>query len=326
MNNLEATSLPQSGFDNSFSRLKKAAKKKSALECFLIMVANIFDAYTAALFIRDSADKGCYTLRAVQSLSRHIAPDCRIAAGQGLVGWVAREGKMLHATHFEHDTRTLGVYTRDVGIKAFLAAPFPGRQGVLMVDSRNRYAFTPKKQQILQNCAETASELWSALARKTELSFYRRWHRWQHAVSDTPAGQLDNLVSLLDFDRGLVAYHETGKKYFSVLSLIGWSHGANCRNRRFNVGQGLTGWVFKHRQHLVLSKLGEHRERSYILFQGDRLDRGPALVGIYFPVASGALAWILSGNTSPSLWPEDFADLLTSAMDRIYSKGGSIGS
>lgn len=286
-----------------------------SLDAFVRMVANVFDAHTAALFVQTVPGESL-SLVAWESLSPHILPQCSIQIGHGLIGWVAREGKDLHVTRFDRDTTTLGLYEKDVEIKAFLASPLPGSNGVLMVDSKNRYAFPDKKQRILKDCAQVAFALWAASKCRRELDFYRRWQDLFAGPSRDLKGLLAGLRDILGLGSALVAYRKNGQKTFCIKASMGLSESAGLKRRRFSVDKGLVSWVFRHKNHLVLSRFAENRQKSYLLWPGEPFDRGPVLIGIYQSVATGALAWIATGDTDLAGLPEGFADLILGAINK----------
>ncbi len=290
------------------------------LKHFVEMVANMFEPLTAALFIRSHRGDDL-DLVAWETLSSHVVPECTIGLGHGLIGWVAREGKMLHVTHFDRDTRTLGIYSRDVEIKAFLATPLLHGEGVLMVDSRNRYAFPEKKQRILENCAAIASDLLSSWRGQRELEFYRCWHDWHLGLSGGTQDILTDLRELLGLKWGLVAFREGNKDTFVVQNTTGLPQGAIPKTRFFNVDTGLVGWLLKYRKHLILSRFGKDRHRSYFLWPDEPFDRGPVVIGLFQSVEAGALAWILTGNIELSGWPEGLAELLVLSLDKGICRG-----
>jgi hypothetical protein len=286
----------------------------ASLDPFIKMVANVFDAHTAALFVRIVPGESL-NLVAWESLSPHIIQQCSIKMGHGLIGWVAREGKDLHVTRFDRDTRTLGLYDKDAEIKAFLASPLPRTEGVLMVDSKNRYAFPDKKQRILKDCAEVASALWASRKYCRELDFYRRWQN----MFTGPSGDFDQLLAglsaLLGARRGLVAFRKTGQKTFCIKASIGLSETAGLKRRRFPADKGLVSWIFQHKNHLLLGRLGENRQKSYLLWPGEPFERGPALIGIFQPVETGALAWVATDDMDLAGLPKGFADLILHAIN-----------
>ncbi len=289
-----------------------------SLDNFIRLVANVFDSFTAALFIRsDQGDD--LRLVAWESLSPYIVPGCNIGIGQGLIGWVAREGKRLHATCFDRDTRTLGIYSRDIDIKAFLATPLPGGAGVLMVDSKNRYSFPEKKQRILEDCAIVASDLWSSWKSSRELRFYSRWNKWRHGLSGEIEHLLASLKELLGLKCGLVAFHERGNNIFIIKATIGLPQKVRLEGESFDMRKGLVGWLLRYKKHLILSRYGADKHKSYFLWPGEPFDRGPVAIGLFQPIKAGALVWILTGDTDLSGWPEGLAELLVFSLDRVIN-------
>lgn len=122
------------------------------------LVANVTDAFTAALFLMDDKKADALKLKAFQSLSGSVIADAEFPIGHGLVGWVAKTGKSTQTSNFKADSSTLGFYGRDEDIKSFAASPlFDGDRvmGVLCVDSKKSYVFTEKMGKILDEFAET---------------------------------------------------------------------------------------------------------------------------------------------------------------------------
>lgn len=293
----------------------------ASLEHLVQLVANVFDSFTAALFIRSDKEDDLH-LVAWESLSPYIVPGCNIGVGQGLIGWVAQEGKRLHVTCFDRDTRTLGIYSRDVGIKAFLAAPLLRGEGVLMVDSKNRYSFPEKKQRILEDCAIIASDLWSSWKGHCELQFYRRWYKWHHGLSGKIGHLLTSLKELLELKSGLVAFHEKDKNVFIIKATIGLPQEISLEGQYFNVEKGLVSWLLRYKKHLILNRYGADKHKSYFLWPGEPFNRGPVMIGLFQPIEAGTLVWILTGDTDLSGWPGGLAELLVLSLDRVFSGEG----
>ncbi|MFO8240610.1 MAG: GAF domain-containing protein [Dissulfuribacterales bacterium] len=292
----------------------------ASLEHLVRLVANVFDSFTTALFVRSHQGNDALHLMAWESLSPYIVPECSIEVGQGLIGWVAREGKRLHATHFDRDTRTLGIYSKDVGIKAFLAAPLLSGEGVLMVDSKNRYSFPEKKQRILEDCAIIAADLWFSGKTYRELQFYRRWNQWHHGLSGKVGHILLSLKVLLGLKSGFVAFHEMHKKVFIIKATTGLPKDIRLEGQYFNVEKGLVGWLLKYRKHLMLNnRYGADKHKSYFLWPGEPFERGPVLIGLLQPIEAGTLVWILTGDADFSGWPEGLAELLVFSLDRVIN-------
>jgi signal transduction protein with GAF and PtsI domain len=292
----------------------------ASLEHLVRLVANVFDSFTTALFVRSHQGDDVLHLMAWESLSPYIVPECNIEVGQGLIGWVAREGKRLHATNFDRDTRTLGIYSKDVGIKAFLAAPLLRGEGVLMVDSKNRYSFPEKKQRILEDCAIIATDLWFSRKTCNELQFYRRWNQWHHNLSGGIGHILVSLKELLGLKSGLVAFHQMDRKVFIIKATTGLPQDISLEGQCFNVEKGLVGWLLKYRKHLMLiNRYEADKHKSYFLWPGEPFDRGPVLIGLIQSIEAGTLVWIVTGDTDFSGWPGGLAELLVFSLDRVIN-------
>ncbi len=280
------------------------------------MVANLFDAYTAALFLRSKHGES-YRLVAKESLGDAVKDSCVIESGQGLIGWVAREGKRLHVTHFTRDTRTLGIYKIDTGIKAFLASPLPYREGVLMVDSKNRYAFPEKKQRILDDCARVAYDLWFLIRQEVEREFYRKLLDW---LIDSGANFLDDigrLGKLLGLKMVLYACKDRGEKLYRLRGTIG-VHGLKAGDTLYSVDEGLMGWFFRYKKNVILNKFRGEAAQSFIIKRNESLNPGPVVVGICLPENGETSEVVLfSGETDIERWPSDILETLSRSLSRI---------
>jgi len=125
------------------------------LDSLARLISNVTESFTTAIFLLEP-ESGLLRLKSNHSLSQNVIDKVSIPVGQGMIGWVAQNRQPLHATHFQHDTTTLQLYRTNEEIKSFLAVPIQSRevQGVLCIDSKKQYVFTPKTQKILGNFAE----------------------------------------------------------------------------------------------------------------------------------------------------------------------------
>jgi len=292
--------------------------KNSSLDHHVRMVANVYDAHTAALFIKP-AHSSVMELVARESLSRQLIPGCVIEPGQGLLGWVAKERRRLHVTRFDRDTRTLGIYAADVKIKALLAAPLPGGRGVLMVDSRNRHAFPEKKQKILDDFAAVALDLWDAHRCSMNLEFYRTFCR---IVLDRRMSMMSciiKLARLLGLDTVVAATMVHGSGMYTVEKV--WRRGMDSERwggRQFSINEGYTGWFFRKGMSLIMRDFRGDAQKSFLLGEKEMLNRGEVLVGVVVPGTSMSVVVIFTGTAVVSAWPDELLDMLTGAM-RVHA-------
>lgn len=140
--------------------------------------ANVADAHSCFIFLpqtmlRDddtppSSDEAKYiTLAGYHSLSNDVIREAKLIRGNGLVGWVAKHHRSIHVSPFEHDSRTLGMYTLDQSLKSFIGIPIAleeqvaeykdGSSGVLACDSRKSFAFSKLHGKLLEDLAREVS-------------------------------------------------------------------------------------------------------------------------------------------------------------------------
>ena len=289
--------------------------ENSSLENHIKMVANVYDAHTAALFIQQP-HSNILELVAKESLSRQIVPDCIIRPGEGLLGWVARENRRLHITRFDRDTRTLGIYAKDVDIKALLAAPLPEGRGVLMVDSRNRHAFPEKKQKILEDFAAVARDLWNVHKCRIELDFYRSLTDILLKTHLTTREYLVNIAKLLGMDTVVMSVMLHGQKKYSVEMV--WRKGIRSdrwAGKIFDIEQGYTGWFFRKGMNLLMKDFKGDAQKSFLIGEDDLLTRGEVLAGIISSAGKRYRVIIFTGPNHISNWPDRLLDLTARAID-----------
>ena len=294
----------------------------SSLEHHVRMVANVYDAHTAALFIQ--VEKGGELLLAAkESLSRQIVPECVIRPGEGLLGWVAREQRRIHVTRFQRDTRTLGIYARDVQIKALLAAPLPGGRGVLMVDSRNRHAFPEKKQKMLDDFAIVAWNIWQAERELRELAFYRSFNH-DLLVSGLGLEQAAiKTAKLLGLDTVLVATWPHKTKKYRIETV--WRRGADSsrwNGCEYDINQGYAGWFFRKGINLLIKGFRGDSNKSCLLSDTDILCRGSVLMGIIIKGGMADRLVLFTGDANTSFWPDNIPEMVGNVLGLHASQDG----
>ncbi len=127
----------------------------------LSIVCNVFDAYSGVLFLPLPGTQQ-YMLAASFSLGDDIKPELRLSPGQGLVGWILREGQPLCISNFDKNRGKLGYYSgnAEAKIKAFMGVPLRKAPGAICIDSKKTYSFVEKDQKILSQFADLFSTLY----------------------------------------------------------------------------------------------------------------------------------------------------------------------
>jgi GAF domain-containing protein len=224
----------------------------------MALALNVFDAYSAVLFLPGPDSSDC-RVAAHYSLGDDVKTDVVISPGMGLAGWIIRSEKPLLVGNFDQKRGFLGYYDQkdEARIRAFMGCPVPGCGGAICLDSRKTFTFGEKDQKILSQFAQiTASHCQIERRRAVDdrdARYYRamvtiRGLRRSHPT--WPAFQAALLGALSDttgFSSCFLAVRdESGQGYY----LDGPSHGVFEHPldapKKFTVGQGLIGWVFKN--------------------------------------------------------------------------------
>jgi len=246
------------------------------LDSLARLISNVTESFTTAIFLLEP-ESGLLRLKSNHSLSQNVIDKVSIPVGQGMIGWVAQNRQPLHATHFQHDTTTLQLYRTNEEIKSFLAVPIQSRevQGVLCIDSKKQYVFTPKTQKILGNFAEHIARMVEIdrqgrmqTARMVEVSILREFTK-----SMQKAGSRSALLPLLcslpqelvNRQGCAVIWSDPTTKRWVLAGTQGIPLPAKVE-LEIAIEQSLCGWVLRHNQVLYVPELREDREFPVHLF------------------------------------------------------------
>ncbi len=293
------------------------SKKKTSLDIFIEAVQDCFDAHTSALFVVTSDSKGQgwnagddfdgveAELVSCSSLSDKVVEDARLRAGQGLLGWSLKSGEFLHATDFKRDTRTLGIYSEDVGIKAIMVSPIGGRRcGVLMVDSRNQFTFSEKKQRQFRSMATICGSLVDSYYDQARLGFLNRFVDEYNRLKTGGETALKALLEITTLDIGVKLTIRDGRAFVDIVV----PYGAHRMDEHFLRDiKGITSLLIKHRRPLLLDRF-----RALNGSGGGASPIGPTVMGIPLVDREGVTGsvWILSGKKRLLGWPKGLETML----------------
>lgn len=269
---------------------------KEDFESLVRLVGNVMDAFTAAFFLSDGTS-GDLKLFTYFSLGNNINSNASFKPGEGMLGWVAKEQKPLTVKEFSHDTTTLKLYKQREDIKSLVAMPVLDDDrliGVLTVDSKRQYLFTPKDQKILK---EFANAIAQAVIR------FEQKHKLQNDA--TCIETMETLVKELSCSTSMAEVVKT--LYGGLHSVINHSHllfALKSADEGFfhlvpkpsleqdriekishKMDHSLMGWVMKNNQPLNHHDLSEHPNKKELgaeaqLRQGYRSFLGvPMVVG-----------------------------------------------
>ncbi len=290
----------------------------SYLDKVMGSVADCLDAFSACLFV-SGVSGSSLRLKAFHSLSDSVIPGAVIEEGQGFISWVMKNQKPIHVPRFNRDSRTLGFYRDDAGLKSLLAVPLPGKAGVISVDSRSRFAFLPKHERILRSLGEAVLELLDAEKSRALADFYSGIMKWQMTAFKSNGEAVRALLEVLGLDTVIVVRHLEDTSFYVVEDVVGRGRpggrsGKGLYGKRIPLGQGLAGWVVKHRSGILLDRRRKGTEPGLLLFPGETLDPGPVALGVFCPSEKEGLdvsyCFLFSGSADTSFWPADVVNML----------------
>ncbi len=280
-----------------------------SLELLIKNISETFDAHTVALFLA----RGEETLELFDfwSFSDDIEEDTNISKGQGPIGWVFREKRPLNISRFREGERLLGIYKKRPGIKALLAVPLPEGQGVLMVDSKTRLAFSKKQEKILLNFSRTISHL---LALEKAISIqpvFKAIIKWQSMKFSAYEDNLLSFMSIFSFEHCFICRHIPDRQFFMVKGVISSDENEYLRflrDRRFEVGAGMAGWIFKE-QSDFLKVHGKKGPRGFLFEKDEDIPFKDNILGFFYPPKENAISvehvLLFSGPTVTYSFPRD---------------------
>ncbi len=143
-----------------------------AHSCFVLIPSSIVKQFSDTVRLGSPTISNSYRadvleLGGYHSLSNELLPGALISRETGLIGWVAKHARGIHVSPFEHDSRTLGVYSADQHLKSFIGVPIlfgdSGSDesccGVLACDSKKAFAFSKLQGKLLDDLALEVSRL-----------------------------------------------------------------------------------------------------------------------------------------------------------------------
>ncbi len=295
----------------------------SPINNFLDAVANSLNAYTSALFVKES--KGLLRLLACWSLSDAIDHNVLLEYGKGPVGWVMREKRPLNIARFKQDSRSIGLYKKDVGIKSFMAIPLPEDTGVLMADSKTKLKFTDKHINILSSFGTCAFHLLKTMEYRAMNEMLLKLLRWDTFRGHEFQHILIELMEILQMKTCLILRRIHGKGFFKLESVIGElpkDFARQVTGKKYPLEAGVCGWIFRYSKDIVLKAFGTYPERSFLLEPNEKISPKDTVLGLFFPSSPGDIfrldhALVFAGKGDPEFWPKELPVLLKMRLDKV---------
>jgi transcriptional regulator with GAF, ATPase, and Fis domain len=254
----------------------------------LALIGSVFEAYTVVLFLPEQ--EGTYRLAASFSLGDNVLSNCRLEQGKGLVGWVLRRNRPILVNELDREGDCLGYYSREKEqrIKAFMGCPLEEGAGALCLDSKRSNSFGTKDQKILHQFAQLIQQLRDDIdntrSSQQEMGFYAclqtlhflrmRYQRW----SEYLGAFLHTLSQYTSFTYCFFASRDgKGGGYFLEGANRPILAAHSSGNRKFDINEGIVGWVFRNKTMVSTSKEGDSRTSKRLLSRDAEL---PALQSV----------------------------------------------
>jgi GGDEF domain-containing protein len=220
---------------------------------FVALAANVTDAFTAALLVRDSGSDRL-KIAAIQSLSDHLESGALLPAGSGFWAELLKRGAPVQDTSFQGDSAELGIYSRPEPIRGFMSVPV-GPRALLWVDTCRVYRFTGKHLKVL---VELASCMKHLLDLSSQIDHENRTERDLSLLGSVLAlgpgraavdnGRLDELVETIyaggEFDGVLAARPLEDGGLLRIAAALGFSPWVK-KGRLVRRGSGCVDWCLR---------------------------------------------------------------------------------
>jgi GGDEF domain-containing protein len=188
------------------------------------IIFNVYEAFTVAFFMKAGEHLKC---RSSVTFAESFDKNRAVPIEGTLPGWVIKHNEPLIIPNFDKDEMTLGYYGAPEDIKSFIGFPLDGK-GVIIVDSKRKWAFTDKEKKILAGFAaliqdeiereRKASELEERL---DELFLQRRMIGLlgaQRTTGDSVTEILEDCLGFCGGDMAFTGLERNGRLYIEALA------------------------------------------------------------------------------------------------------------
>ena len=252
------------------------------------LLANITEAYTAALFLRDRTGGDALRPAVWHTLSRGFRAEAPIRPGEGLVGYVAKHQAPVDVDRYQQGAGATLLYDTEEEIRAFLAVPVSDF-GVLVVDTKTRSVFGEREKKVVAHFASFLGNLVRQQETCAREAMYGRildlfYDVENAALSFNDRRQfygevLDGARRYIGLSMGFLCLLHPGRKQFTVEAVDGPSV-STLRGRSFPVSQGLVGWIFRELRPLTHSRVRPLPGKSYLISPDEPMRGYNAFVGV----------------------------------------------
>ena len=248
---------------------------KNALTNLIELTSNVADAFTTALYTVN-LEEGTLQLRSHLTLSSHLKTDATFIIGEGLLGEAAlhRDSRIDDFTGV--DPSHLEWYDEPEDIKGLMVVPVVRREleGILVVDSKENYSFTPKLQKLINGFADQMGWYLSLEKRSPnwidgEPADFQQMMKWCRFLNDSPHRKALS-ERFLHIPRSLIQCDATAIVWFEsdgtgrITHSKGW--GQSLKSLAVESGTGVCGSCLDSGQPMLVPNTLNH---PWIVFSED---------------------------------------------------------
>ena len=248
---------------------------KNALTNLIELTSNVADAFTTALYTVN-LEEGTLQLRSHLTLSSHLITDATFVIGEGLLGQAALHRDSCVDDFSGADASHLEWYSKPEDIKGLMVVPVVRREleGILVVDSKENYSFTPKLQKLINGFADQMG-WYLSLEKKTpswidgEPADFQQMMKWCRFLNDSPHRKALS-ERFLNIPRSLIQCDATAVVWFEsdgtgrVAHSKGWGQG--LKSLTVESGTGICGSCLDNGQPMLVPNTLNH---PWIVFSED---------------------------------------------------------
>jgi len=250
---------------------------KNALANLIELTSNVADAFTTALYTVNLED-GTLKLRSHLTLSSHLKTDATFTIGEGLLGQAALHRDIRVDDFSGADASHLEWYSQPEEIKGLMVVPVVRREleGILVVDSKENYSFTPKLQKLISGFADQMA-WYLSLEKKTpnwiegEPADFQQMMKWCRFLNESPHRKALS-ERFLHIPRSLIQCDATAVVWFEsdgtgrITHSKGW--GQSLKSLTVESGIGICGSCLDNGQPMLVPNTLSH---PWIVFSEDEL-------------------------------------------------------
>ena len=248
---------------------------KNALTNLIELASNVADAFTTALYTVD-LEEGTLKLRSHLTLSSHLKTDATFVIGEGLLGEAALHRDSRIDDFAGADSSHLEWYSEPEDIKGLMVVPVVRREleGILVVDSKENYSFTPKLQKLINGFADQMG-WYLSLEKETpswidgEPADFQQMMKWCRFLNDSPHRKALS-ERFLNIPRSLIQCDATAVVWFEsdgtgrITHSKGWGQG--FKSLTVESGTGICGSCLNSGQPMLVPNTLSH---PWIVFSED---------------------------------------------------------